>query len=180
MIIPYPDRSFEIAIKVLPLQSLTERKTNIQETPSRANPFVFIRSSVKLLLVCLHVHVTLQLGARRSELEAELTAGRALVQLVEALHAAVLHRVLEARGQVGNELGDRTATKVSKQESGSGREQVHTPCERLSRTHPGQQERCHPQRSIGQYRRCSSGCPCLRCQPSCPAWHRCCPCHGTP
>lgn len=73
-----------------------------------------IRLSVKLLLVRLHVHVALQLSARRAELEAQLAVGSALVKLGKALHAAVLHRVLETSSEVGNELGDRSVKTVSK------------------------------------------------------------------
>jgi hypothetical protein len=69
--------------------------------------FLF-RLSVELLLVGLHVHVTLQLGAGGTDLEAELAVGGALVQLGQALHAAVLHRVLETSGEVRNELVDRS------------------------------------------------------------------------
>lgn len=62
--------------------------------------------SVELLLVGFHVHVTLQLGTCGSDLEAQSTISSTLVQLLQALHTAVLHGVLETSGKVGHKLVD--------------------------------------------------------------------------
>lgn len=62
--------------------------------------------SKQLLLVGLHVDVALELGAGRPQLEADGAALDALVELLQAADAGVLHRVLEARGEVGDELAD--------------------------------------------------------------------------
>src|SRR5690606_22258659 len=62
----------------------------------------------QLLLVRLHVDVALGLGAGGADLEADAAGLDALAELLQALDAAVLHRVLEARSEVGDELADGT------------------------------------------------------------------------
>lgn len=66
--------------------------------------------SIKLLLIRLHVDVALELSTGGSKLEANKTAGSALVELSQALHTTVLHRVLETSSQVGHKLVDGTGT----------------------------------------------------------------------
>lgn len=83
---------------------------------SQTKPFCFLqllhvkaqllRLSKELLLVRLHVDVALKLSAGSADLEAESTSIGAGVKLLEALHAAVLHGVLEAGSKVGDELVD--------------------------------------------------------------------------
>ena len=127
IIIPLARWSFKTtAIKVLPLRPspgkpVFRKKKTPYKPPATCFPTRFIssdkkkkkiRSSIKLLLVRLHVHVTLQLGARRPQLETELAVRSAPVQLVEALHAAVLHRVLETGSEVRNELVNRSGMQL--------------------------------------------------------------------
>ena len=69
--------------------------------------------SKQLLLKGLHVDVALDLRARGPQLEADDAGLDALVELLQAADAGVLHRVLEAGGQVGDELADRSVLTVS-------------------------------------------------------------------
>lgn len=73
-------------------------------TPFRAvtsRPFV---SGVQFFLVGLHVDVALQLGTRSPDLEPYSAACHALVQLLEACHTTVLHRMFKASCKVWYEL----------------------------------------------------------------------------
>jgi hypothetical protein len=65
-----------------------------------------MQSSKQLLLIRLHVHVALNLGARSPQLEADSAVLHALVELREAADAGILHRVLKPRGEVGDEPAD--------------------------------------------------------------------------
>jgi len=68
------------------------------------------RSGIELLLIRLHVHATLELGAGSPYLEADFTVGDARMKLSEALHAGVLHGVLQASSKVREELLHRSKT----------------------------------------------------------------------
>lgn len=65
-----------------------------------------LQSCVELLLVRLHVDVTLKLSAGSAQLKAQSASLSALVKFSKAAHTAVLHGVLEASSQVGDELVD--------------------------------------------------------------------------
>ena len=81
--------------------------------------------SIELLLIGLHVHATLQLGAGGADLESHGTVRDALVKLLEAGHTAVLHGVLQTRSQIRDEFVDGTGREVSMHcSNGPGREGV--------------------------------------------------------
>lgn len=73
-----------------------------------------LRLSKELLLVRLHVDVALELGAGSADLEAESASLSAGVKLLEALHAAVLHGVLETGSEVGDELVDGAMKQLAR------------------------------------------------------------------
>lgn len=74
--------------------------------------FSYCHSSVKLLLVRLHVDTTLQLSTGGSDLETHSSLSNTLVQGLEADHTAVLQRVLQTRSKVRQELANGSVVIV--------------------------------------------------------------------